>query len=118
MTRVVWALFGGIALCFGVIGILLPLVPTVPLLLLAAFCFARSSQTLHDWLLCHPRLGPPIQTWRRTGAISRKGKLLAILSIGLTFAICLGLGLTAELLLIQGIALTGVALFIWTRPEE
>lgn len=118
MRRAVWALCGGIALILGVIGILLPLVPTVPLLLLAAFCFARSSQTLHDWLLDHPRLGPPIRNWRMRGAIGRRAKVLATLSIGSTFAVSLLLNLSAELLLVQGLVLTGVALFIWTRPEE
>lgn len=118
MTRFIWMLCGGVALVLGVVGIFLPLMPTVPLLLMAAFCFARSSQALHDWLLDHPKLGPPIHDWRRNGAIGRKAKILATLSIGLSFALSFILGLTEWLLLVQVIVLSAVALFIWTRPEE
>lgn len=118
MTRVVWMLCGSITLVLGVIGIFLPLLPTVPFLLVTAFCFARSSQALHDWLLNHRDFGPPIQDWRRSGAIRRKAKLVATLSICLSFALSLSLGLATGFLLVQVIVLSAVALFIWTRPEE
>jgi uncharacterized membrane protein YbaN (DUF454 family) len=52
-------------------GVVLPMMPTTPFLLLATFAFARSSLRLHDWLVAHPRLGPPINDWRAHGAVSR-----------------------------------------------
>lgn len=118
MTRIIWALFGAFALSLGTIGIVLPLVPTVPLLLLAAFCFARSSQTLHDWLLNHGRLGPPIDAWRKSGAIGRRAKVWATLSIAMAFALSFAFDLSAVLILLQAVTLGAVAVFIWTRPEE
>jgi len=53
--KMVWLIFGFTALILAIIGIILPLLPTVPFLLLAAFCFARSSEKIHKWLLNHPK---------------------------------------------------------------
>ncbi|WP_461473775.1 YbaN family protein [Pararhodobacter sp.] len=114
--RIVWIIAGGLALALGVAGIVLPLVPTTPLLLLAAFCFARSSPRLEMWLVEHPRLGPPIRDWRAEGAISVRGKTLALVVIGATFALSLILRLPAHVLLIQAATLGAVSLFILTRP--
>lgn len=112
-----WAAFGLLALGLGVIGIAVPLLPTVPFLLLAAFCFARSSERLHNWLLAHPVLGPPIEAWNRSGAIARRAKFVASGSMLLVFMASLLLGLRPLILVIQGAVLCCVALFIWTRPE-
>ena len=76
---------GFLAVGLGAVGIVLPLLPTTPFLLLAAFCFARSSERLHDWLINHPTFGPPILDWRDRGAIGRKAKILATASVGAAF---------------------------------
>lgn len=115
--RWIWAVCGGISLGVGVIGAFLPLIPTVPLLLLAAFCFARSSERLHAWLIGHRTFGPPIEDWNRRGAIGRRAKWLASLSILAAFALSLLLGVGLKILAIQAVALGAVALFIWSRPE-
>lgn len=115
--RFFWLLGGGTALGLGVVGIVLPLLPTVPFLLLAAFCFARSSERLHDWLVSHPRFGPPIADWRDRGAISRAAKWAATGSILAAFGLSLLLGLGVTLLAIQALTLAAVSLFIWTRPD-
>ena len=65
----------------GAAGIPLPLLPTVPFWLLAAFCFARSNKRWEEYLLNHPQAGPQIRDWRERGAISRRSKVLAIGSI-------------------------------------
>ncbi|WP_372886818.1 YbaN family protein [Shimia sp.] len=115
--RYLWAALGLICLALAAIGILLPLLPTVPFLLLAAFFFARSSERLHNWLLSHPTLGPPIEDWQSRGAINPKAKRIATLSIVVVFALSLLLGLRPLLLGIQAGVLGAVLLFIWTRPN-
>jgi hypothetical protein len=57
--------------------VVLPLLPTVPFILLAAFCFARSDERLARWIEEHPTFGPHIADWRRSRAVSRKGKRAA-----------------------------------------
>jgi hypothetical protein len=120
--RLVWMICGLASLLLAIAGVVLPLVPTVPFLLLAAYCFARSSETLHDWLLGHPTLGPPIQHWRENGAISRRAKKLATGSIavafGISVAFSVALGLAWWILAIQAVVLAAVLVFIWTCPEE
>ncbi len=115
--RAVWLLCGAVALALGVLGLFLPLLPTVPFLLLAAFCFARSSERLHDWLLAHPTFGPPIKDWQRRGAIRWRTKWVSSVSILVAFGISIVLGVNQVILAIQSVTLIGVATFIWTRPE-
>ena len=115
--RFLWAFLGLLCLALATLGILLPLLPTVPFLLLAAFFFARSSERLHNWLLSHPQLGPPIDDWQSRGAINPTAKRIATLSIVLVFGVSLALGLRPMLLVIQALVLGCVLLFIWTRPN-
>jgi uncharacterized membrane protein YbaN (DUF454 family) len=78
MVRIVYLALGLGALLLGAVGIVLPLLPTVPFVLLAAFFFARSSPRLERWLVDHPRFGTHIKAWRTHRAISRKGKKAAL----------------------------------------
>jgi uncharacterized membrane protein YbaN (DUF454 family) len=68
-----------VALAF--VGIFLPLLPTTPFLLLAAFCFSRGSARLHQWLLEHRTMGPIIRDWKERRAIRPRVKGLATLSV-------------------------------------
>ena len=77
MIRAGYLALGFVSLALGAIGLLLPILPTVPFVILAAFSFARSSPALERRLVEHPRFGPHIQAWRSRGAISRKGKTAA-----------------------------------------
>ncbi|MEM0934629.1 MAG: YbaN family protein [Pseudomonadota bacterium] len=116
--RVLWVLCGIVSLALGALGVVLPLVPTVPFLLLTAFCFARSSPRLHVWLIEHPVFGPPIRNWQDRGAISRRAKRMATLSVAAVFLLSLLLGVRSQILALQAIILTGVLVFIWSRPED
>ncbi len=115
-SRPAWVVAGSLALGLGVLGILLPLLPTAPFLILAAFCFSRGSRRLHNWLINHRLLGPPIRDWRDHRSISGKAKASAMFAILLVFAVSVLLGLATWALLLQGIVLAGVAVFLLTRP--
>lgn len=110
-------MLGLVALLLGLIGIPLPLLPTTPFLLLAAFCFSQSSERLHDWLMSHPRLSPPIKDWQRHGAISRKGKVLAAIAMLAALVGSIAFGAPAGAVIMQIVVLIGVSLFIFTRPS-
>ncbi|MDF1776381.1 MAG: YbaN family protein [Rhizobiaceae bacterium] len=116
ILRLFCLLAGCLSVTAGFVGILLPLLPTTPFLLLAAFCFARGSKRLHDWLVGHPRLGPPIDDWQTHGAISRRARKLAVASIIGVFAASLLLGVPTRIIIIQLVVLSAVSLFILTRP--
>ncbi|RPI46903.1 MAG: DUF454 domain-containing protein [Hyphomicrobiaceae bacterium] len=116
-AKTLWLTLGLLATACGVAGIVLPLVPTTPFLLLAAFAFARSSPRLHTWLVTHPRLGPPIDDCRRHGAISRRGKLAAVAVMVATLGFSVATSARAWIILVQAIVLTGAAAFVLSRPS-
>lgn len=116
--RFLYLSLGVLSLALGAIGAFLPLVPTVPLWLLAAFCFARSSDRLHHWMLNHPTIGPPVSDWRDRGVIRSAAKRLATASIMVVFGISLLFKLGWIILGIQAVVLSFVLAFIWSRPSH
>ncbi len=84
----------------GIAGIVLPLMPTTPFILLAAFAFARSSPRLHDWLVTHPRLGPTINGWRTHRAISRRAKITSVAFMVMTLALSVVAGVGSTVIMI------------------
>ena len=76
--RLLYRVGGFIALGLGAIGAVLPIMPTVPFLLVAVYCFARSSPELERKILDHPHWGPQVRDWQERRAISRRAKTLAI----------------------------------------
>jgi uncharacterized membrane protein YbaN (DUF454 family) len=115
--RALWLAMGGLFLGLGLLGVVLPVLPTTPFLLLAAGCFAKSSPRLHGWLLSHRLFGPPIRNWEENGAISRPAKRLAAGSMAAVFALSLVLGLSWKVLLAQGVLIGIGAAFVLTRPD-
>jgi len=63
----------------GIAGVVLPVLPTTPFMLLALWAFSNSSERFHNWLYTHPKFGPSLQSWRAHGVISRRAKTSAIL---------------------------------------
>lgn len=112
-----WAGLGLLSLAVGLVGIVVPLLPTTPLLLLSAFCFARGSPRLNRWLNEHPRLGPPLEQWRRHGAISARGKRNAILAMAAMPPLTLAMGASLQIVGLQCLVLALPAVFILTRPS-
>ena len=85
--RLFYITSGNLALLLGFTGIFLPLLPTTPFVLLAAYCFARSSPRLHQWLVYKSTFGPGILQWQQHRCISKKIKYRAIFLIVITFSI-------------------------------
>ena len=84
MARHLYLAAGLICVALGAVGALLPVLPTVPFLLLAAFCFARSRPEWAERLYAHPRFGPPLRRWRDRQAISRSAKVSALAAMALS----------------------------------
>ena len=76
-TRPLWAAAGLLSLGLGLVGIFLPVLPTTPLVILAAFCFTRGSPRLRNWITGHGTFGPIIEDWEATGAIPQRVKFWA-----------------------------------------
>lgn len=111
-------ILGWLLFCLGVVGAFLPVLPTTPIMLLALWCFARSSDRFHDWLYTHQFFGPPLQLWHEHRVIPLVAKYTALffmtasliyLFVFLTTAVWL------KVLMSTGMALG--AWFILTKPS-
>ena len=87
MRRPLYFTLGLVSVALGGAGIFLPLLPTVPFMLLAAFCFGRSDPRVERWLVEHERFGPHIRAWRAERSISRSGKRTAWAAFALSAVI-------------------------------
>ena len=101
----------------GLIGVVVPGLPTVPFLLVAAWAGGKGWPALEAWLLNHPRHGADIRRWRERGAVPRRAKWFATLMMAASAA---AMGMTgAPLWAKLGVPLfmLGVAIWLWRRPE-
>lgn len=76
--RALWLGVGALSLLTGIVGVFLPVLPTTPFVLVAAFCFTRSSPRVERWLLEHRRFGPMVRDWRERRAVPLRAKQLAV----------------------------------------
>lgn len=113
-----WRVAGLASLALAVLGIVLPLLPTTPLLLLSAFCFSRGSERLQRWLLEHPRLGPPIREWNEHRSISRRAKGLAAIAMVVVVSVTIVLGTPTIVVITQVVVLALAGAFVFTRPSS
>tara|TARA_E500000318_G_scaffold37210_1_gene35962 strand:- start:977 stop:1399 length:423 start_codon:yes stop_codon:yes gene_type:complete len=116
-SQIVFAGLGASLLPVALAGLVLPLLPGTPLLILSAFCFARASPQLEAWLVNHRRLGPPIQEWRIHGAIPWSTKMVATAAIGSSFAWMLASNAPLAGKIIAALVMLAATGFIWSRPD-
>jgi uncharacterized membrane protein YbaN (DUF454 family) len=123
MTKVfrpLFFVFGLVFLVVGMIGVVTPVLPTTPFLILSAGCFANSSPQFHLWLTEHKTFGPPVRAWQERRAISQSAKILATILIAVNLAVplfLLGAALPWYYYLIVGICVS-VLIYLWTRPNS
>ena len=118
VKRPLYLVFGFLFTSLGVIGALLPVMPTTVFLIGALYCFTQSSPKLEHWLLTHPKYGSSLVAWRKHGAISKKVKCIACCSMLLSFIfVCLFASMPIPAYI--GIAaFMGIgAYFVVTRPN-
>lgn len=118
MIRGLWYSVGVLAAGLGLIGVALPVVPTVPFLLVAVWAFARSSPALRAKILAHPVYGPPIRAWQEHGVIGRGAKFFALAAM--TSGVCLSvwLGLPQWVIYCQATVCMLVGVYVVTRPSR
>jgi uncharacterized protein len=114
--RLLWWLAGGACLLLGIVGIFVPLLPTTPFVLLAAFCFSRGSLRCERWLLQHPRFGPMVRDWRANRAIPLRAKQLAtaLMAAGSAWAWWI---MPARFGWLPALVCAAVALWMWSLPN-
>lgn len=119
IAMLLWRLLALLSFGLAILGALLPVLPTVPFLLVAAWAASRGWPQFEAWLIRHPRFGPPVLRWRERGAVSRAAKWLASVMMA---ASALLLQFLAQIPLAVRVGvplfLLGMAIWLWRRPEE
>jgi len=113
----VYLVAGFILTALAAIGLFLPLLPTTPLLLLAASCFAEGSERWHRWLLEHRTFGPVIRSWQDHRCIPRRTKTVAILVLLVFGGYAVGFAIDGPYLRAAGalLVLTGLIVILRIR---
>ena len=112
LVRGVLVACGVLCVALGAAGLVLPVLPTTPFMLLAAFCFARASPALHRRLVASRLFGPTIVEWQRHRAIPWRTKITAIALMSATLAVSI-VFFVRPVALKAGLALLGVGLAVW-----
>ncbi|MGB0439762.1 MAG: YbaN family protein [Paracoccaceae bacterium] len=112
-----WLLVGWGAVILGMIGIVLPVLPTTPFMILAVFAFGKSSPRLAQWLRTHPRFGPMIQDWHDHRAIRPRHKRMALGMMAAVWLVSLVAGAPVWVLGVQAVCMGGAGVFIATRSN-
>ncbi|WP_242650937.1 YbaN family protein [Yoonia tamlensis] len=117
LVRGIWLAIGWAALGLGIIGVVLPVLPTTPFVILAAFAFGKGSERLQQRLHDHATFGPIIAEWNATGAIAPKYKTIAITMMSAALGLSIIMAMPFKVIVIQAICMAGAATFILTRPN-
>lgn len=117
LARALWLSLAAVSLALGIIGIVLPGLPTTPFVLLAAFAAARGSDRLHAWMRNHERFGPMLSDWERDGAVSRRAKYFAIAMMTCSGALAWLISPRWWMAAIACATMLVVAIWLWLRPE-
>ena len=117
--RIVLIIVGMLSLVLGIVGIFLPVLPTVPFVLLAAACFSRGSKKMHDWLVRIPFAGKVIGDYEKGRGVSRRTKVTALLMLwtGMTIS-AIALGPKPAVLALLVMLAVGTTIIIVRLPKR
>ncbi len=114
-----WLALGHLAFAVGVVGIFVPLLPTAPFVIVAAYCYSKGSKRFEAWIINHPKLGPAVILWRSHRMIPLKAKIFATSMTGISV---LWVGFLPQIPVFAKMAMfatVGVVLvFIWRCPSK
>jgi uncharacterized membrane protein YbaN (DUF454 family) len=116
-TLLLWRSLALGCLTLGVLGAFLPVLPTTPFLLVAAWAAGRGWPQFEAWLLAHPRFGPPIRRWRDHRAVPRSAKWAASLTMLASAALLAASHAPLVAKLAVPAVMAAVAWWLWRRPE-
>lgn len=114
--RALYQALAYVSLALGIVGAFLPVLPTTPFLLLAAWAAARGSPRLHTWLYTHPRFSAPLIAWEQKGAVSTGAKCLACVFMSISWVIMYMQTQTPAVPVITGVLFVCVGGFLISRP--
>jgi hypothetical protein len=118
VTLLLWRALALACVVLGMIGIVVPGLPTVPFLIVAAWAGSRGWPKLEAWLLTHPKHGPAIQRWRDHGAVPRRAKWAASVMMVLSAAIVAATAAPLWAKVGLPLCMACVAVWLWRRPEH
>ena len=118
LSRLAWRTLAVVCILLGLIGVALPVLPTVPFLLVAAWAAGRGWPRLERWLLDHPRHGPPLRRWRERRSVPRRAKWWASASMAASSALVAFSPAPLAVKLALPCGMAAVALWLWLRPED
>jgi uncharacterized membrane protein YbaN (DUF454 family) len=118
MKKILFLILGHLFFSLGLIGAILPVLPTTPFLLLAVVFYSKSNSKLHQWLMNNKYFGPSLKEWFEHGIIRKRAKIFSTLMISyVVFWKIPHLNLFLLIKAIIEIILICVVIFIWTRPS-
>lgn len=117
LQRPFWVAVGAVSLAIGAVGVVLPILPTTPFVILAGFAFARGAPKVARWIETHRIFGPILADWRAHGAIAPRYKRIAMGMMALAVLAAMLAGAPVHAIAIQMLCIAGAASFILTRPN-
>ena len=117
LSRPLWWLLAVVALGLGILGIVVPGLPTTPFVLLAAWAASRGSPRLHGWLSRHRVFGPIVRSWQEGGRIPRRAKVASSVAMAACAGVLFLVARPVWAPIAGTVAMGAVGLWIWRRPE-
>lgn len=115
--RAIWFAVGSCSLLMGALGVVLPVLPTTPFVILAAFAFGKSAPSIQRRLEGSRLFGPIIADWRASGAIAPRYKATALLMMAGVLGLSVAMSVSVLVLSVQAVCMVAAAAFVLSRPS-